>query len=97
MDKATVLKKDEDAHVSALMGLKNDPGWKIIVAYIQENIAALEEKLNGDDDAELEDLTEIRELRNRRKDFKTLVALPDKLISEYNAGEPVLPNPDPYD
>ena len=88
-DKATEM-------IAQLERLKRDPGWKLIVDVLVENIKQVESIiLDSDDDM---DKDELRKWRDRRYYQQKLMETPDFIINKIRGGitEPENIELDPY-
>ena len=81
--------------IGYLVNLKEQPGWKIIVKVLEENIKDVEAKLNGD--IELVENETIKTLQDKRRDRVRLKDMPDDLVKEWEEKDVFPINLDPYE
>ena len=80
---------------AALENLMDSIGWQILVANMQVEIDEIQDRLNGKG-GEIKDLTELKNLQNRREDRAYLRDLPTNLIDQQIPNDPSETNLDPY-
>ena len=98
MAKAEGFKNDEEKKESLLHNLeelKQSTGWKIILKYLERDMAELETKLYREN--ELNDGETDDDVRIARHQIKKLKELPDTIIEENTEKEGFDPDLDPYE
>ena len=81
----------------ALRGLLNDPGWRLLVKIVRQNIMVIRKNLEeGEEEETLEEVKYKRKLLKAHKDF---IETPQRMIKDFTAEEGVdmLDELDPYE
>lgn len=94
-DTVDITSEEKKARIAALVDLQNNPGWQLIVAELNADIAITEAKLFGE--TPLGEKETVEGLRRERIDRLELRDLPKNLIEEYTEEDPENPAKDPYD
>ena len=87
--------KEKQARIAALTDLQSSPGWKILIAELDSDIAITEAKLFGE--TPMAEGETVDGLRRERVDRLELRDLPKNLIEEYSEEDHENPAADPYE
>jgi len=80
--------------ISAFRGLLNDPGWKLLVEIIDENIEFIRQQL--EEGGENETIEVVNRLRDKLAVHKEIRNTPQNMIDKLSGTEDEVPESDPF-
>jgi len=80
--------------ISAFRGLLNDPGWKLLVEIIDENIEFIRQQL--EEGGENETIEVVNRLRDKLAVHKEIRNTPQNMIDKLSGTEDEVPENDPF-